>query len=85
NALLTDQVQAAVLRSSEPVIQDDGLVALEDPNRLFRPEHAVVVGSENLSDQAVSGVNAVTADLTTEDLTTITRLTGGGDPAMSPE
>ncbi|KUP28127.1 glycine betaine ABC transporter substrate-binding protein [Kocuria rhizophila] len=85
NALLTDQVQAAVLRSSEPVIQDDGLVALEDPNRLFRPEHAVVVGSEKLSDQAVSSVNAVTAELTTEDLTTITRLTGGEDPAMSPE
>ena len=45
----------------------------------------MVVGSEKLSDQAVSSVNAVTAELTTEDLTTITRLTGGEDPAMSPE
>ncbi|RLY94478.1 ABC transporter substrate-binding protein [Kocuria tytonicola] len=85
DALLTDKVQAAVLRSSEPVIEDEALVALDDPDRLFRPERAVVLGSETLEDRAVSSVNAASADLRTEDLTTITRLAGGSAPAMSPE
>ena len=84
-ALLTDKVQAAVLRSSEPVVEDEALVALDDPDRLFRPERAVVLGSESLEDRAVSSVNAASADLRTEDLTTITRLAGGSSPAMSPE
>ena len=85
NALLSDEVQAAVLRSSEPAIDDDGLVELDDPNRLFRPERAVVLSSEGMDDRAVASANAVSADLTSEDLTTITRLAGGSDPAMSPE
>ena len=85
NALLSDEVQAAVLRSSEPAIDDDGLVELDDPNRLFRPERAVVLSSEGVDDRAVASANAVSADLTSEDLTTITRLAGGSDPAMSPE
>lgn len=84
-ALLTDKVQAAVLRSSEPVVEDEALVALDDPDRLFRPERAVVLGSETLEDRAVASVNAASADLRTEDLTTITRLAGGSSPAMSPE
>ncbi|MDO4918774.1 glycine betaine ABC transporter substrate-binding protein [Kocuria sp.] len=85
DALLTDKVQAAVLRSSEPVIADDGLVTLDDPDRLFRPERAVVLGSDTLEDRAVSSLNAASADLRSEDLTTITRLTSGSSPAMSPE
>ncbi|RKQ36859.1 glycine betaine ABC transporter substrate-binding protein [Kocuria tytonis] len=85
DALLSDRVQAAVLRSSEPVIDDDGLVVLDDPNRLFRPERAVVLGTEGLGDAAVSSINGASADLRTEDLTTITRLTDGTDSAMTPE
>ena len=85
DALLSDKVQAAVLRSSDPAIADDGLVELDDPNRLFRPERAVVLSSEGMDARAVASANAVSADLTSEDLTTITRLAGGSDPAMSPE
>ena len=85
DALLSDGVQAAVLPSTDPAIEDDGLVALDDPDRLFRPERAVVIGSDSLSDDAAATVNAVSADLTSEDLTTITRLAGGSSPAMTPE
>ena len=85
DALLSDKVQAAVLRSSDPAIADDGLVELGDPNRLFRPERAVVLSSEGMDARAVASANAVSADLTSADLTTITRLAGGSDPAMSPQ
>lgn len=85
DALLQDKVQAAVLKSSEPVIQDEGLVVLDDPDRLFRPEREVVLSSQTLSDSATASVNAVSADLSSDDLSTITRLAGGEHPAMSPE
>lgn len=85
NALLADKVQAAVLHSTEPVIEDDGLVTLDDPDHLFRPERVVAIAADSLSDDAVSKVNAVSADLTSADLTTITRLAGGKTPAMTPE
>ena len=85
DALLQDKVQAAVFKSSEPVIQDEGLVVLDDPDRLFRPEREVVLSSETLSDKATASVNAVSADLSSEDLSTIIRLAGGEHPAMSPE
>lgn len=85
DALLQDKVQAAVLKSSEPVIQDEGLVVLDDPDRLFRPEREVVLSSQTLSDRATASVNAVSADLSSDDLSTITRLAGGEHPAMSPE
>ncbi|WP_112234776.1 glycine betaine ABC transporter substrate-binding protein [Kocuria sp. BT304] len=85
DALLQDKVQAAVLKSSEPVIQDEGLVVLDDPDRLFRPEREVVLSSQALSDKATASVNAVSADLSSDDLSTITRLAGGEHPAMNPE
>lgn len=85
DALLNDDVQAAVLPASAPVIEDDDLTVLADPNNLYRPEKLVPVTTGDLTADAISAINGVTDGIRTQDLTMMTRLVTGQDPAMSPE
>ena len=85
DALLNNDVQAAVLPASAPAIEDDGLTVLADPNNLYRPEKLVPVTTGDLTDDAISVINGVTDGIRTQDLTMMTRLVTGQDPAMSPE
>lgn len=85
DALLNDDVQAAVLPASAPVIEDDDLTVLADPNNLYRPEKLVPVITEDLTGDEMSVINGVTAEIRTQDLAMMTRLVTGQDPAMSPE
>ena len=85
DALLNNDVQAAVLPASAPVIEDDGLTVLADPNNLYRPEKLVPVINGDLTGDAISVINGVTDGIRTQDLTMMTRLLTGQDPAMSPE
>lgn len=85
DALLNNEVQAAVLPASLPVINDDGLKVLDDPDHLYRPEKVVPLTTETLTDEVVSTLNGVTTGIHTEDLTTMTRLTSGRPADMTPQ
>lgn len=85
DALLNDDVQAAVLPASAPVIDDDDLTVLADPNNLYRPEKLVPVITGDLTGEVISVINGVTDGIRTQDLTMMTRLVTGQDPAMSAE
>ncbi len=85
DALLNNEVQAAVLPASAPVIEDDDLTVLSDPNNLYRPEKLVPVISEGLTGDAISAINGVTAEIRTQDLAMMTRLVTGQDPEMTVE
>lgn len=85
DALLNDDVQAAVLPESSPVIEDDDLRVLDDPNNLYRPEKLVAVASEGLTGGAVSAINGITTSVRTGDLAMMTRLVSGDNPEMTPE
>ncbi|MFC3481894.1 glycine betaine ABC transporter substrate-binding protein [Kocuria carniphila] len=85
DALLNNEVQAAVLPESSPVIDDDDLRVLDDPNNLYRPEKLVAVASEGLTGDAVSAVNGITSNIRTGDLAMMTRLVSGENPDMTPE
>lgn len=85
DALLNNEVQAAVLPESSPVIDDDDLEVLDDPNNLYRPEKLVAVASEGLTGDTISAVNGITSTIRTEDLAMMTRLTSGENPDMTTE
>lgn len=85
DALLNNEVQAAVLPESSPVIDDDDLKVLDDPNNLYRPEKLVAVASEDLTGEAVSAINGITTGIRTEDLAMMTRLVSGDEADMTPE
>ena len=85
DALLNNEVQAAVLPESSPVIEDDDLRVLDDPNNLYRPEKLVAVASKGLTGGAVSAINGITTSVRTGDLAMMTRLVSGDNPEMTPE
>lgn len=74
-----------MLPASAPVIEDDDLTVLSDPNNLYRPEKLVPVISEGLTGDAISAINGVTAEIRTQDLAMMTRLVTGQDPEMTVE
>lgn len=85
DALLNNEVQAAVLPQSSPVIEDDDLRVLGDPNNLYRPEKLVPVVSDGLTEDVESAINGITSNIRTSDLAMMTRLVSGDQPAMTPE
>jgi osmoprotectant transport system substrate-binding protein len=69
NALLSGQVQAADLFSTDPAIAENHLVALEDNKNLFTAQNVFPIINEKKSTDTVKEVlNKVSAALTTEDL-----------------
>ncbi|GEO93900.1 glycine betaine ABC transporter substrate-binding protein [Kocuria turfanensis] len=84
DALLGDRVQAAALFTASPAIEDNALVVLADPLNNFVPQRVVPVGTEELPDAAVDVVDAVSAQIDTDDLVLMTRMTTARDP-YTPE
>ncbi|WP_221360369.1 ABC transporter substrate-binding protein [Streptomyces beigongshangae] len=68
--LLKDgKVQAANLYTTDPAIIEDGLVVLEDPKNLFSSQNVTpLVHKSSVNGEARSALNAISAELTTEDL-----------------
>ncbi|UUU37351.1 ABC transporter substrate-binding protein [Streptomyces sp. CA-210063] len=67
--LKDDEVQAANLYTTDPAIVADKLVVLEDPKNLFSSQNVTpLVYKDAVNDTAKSALNAVSAELTTEDL-----------------
>ena len=67
-ALNDGSVQLAIVYTASPAIGTDDLVILDDPEGLFTASHLVPIASDRLSDEAVEVVNAVSAELTADDL-----------------
>lgn len=68
-ALKNNQIQAADLTSTTPVIQKDHLVALADPKNLFAAQNIVpIVATATLNPTIENTLNKVSAQLTTADL-----------------
>ncbi len=68
--LLTEnKIQAADLFTTDPTIQQNKLVVLEDPENVFSAQNVTpLVNKSAVNDQAKAALNAVSAKLTTQDL-----------------
>ncbi|WP_219413097.1 ABC transporter substrate-binding protein [Pseudonocardia nigra] len=73
-ALADGTIQAANLFTTDPVIEDRGWVALEDPENLFAAQNVVpLINEEKASEEVRSTLNAISAALTTEELVELNR------------
>ncbi|GLY31124.1 glycine/betaine ABC transporter substrate-binding protein [Kineosporia sp. NBRC 101731] len=71
-ALKNGTVDAADVFSTDPTITENGWVALEDPENQFAAQNVVpIVNKEKASDTVTTALNAVSAKLTTENLTSM--------------
>ena len=70
NALTGDTIQAGNLFTTDPAIPANDLVVLEDPKNLFAAQNVVpLISSSSNSPEVTAALNAVSAKLTTENLT----------------
>ncbi|MBT1017969.1 ABC transporter substrate-binding protein [Canibacter sp. lx-72] len=67
-ALKTDMIQLAIIYTADPAIKANNLVALEDTEGLFLASHLVPLASNNVSTEAATIINSISAKLTTETL-----------------
>lgn len=73
-ALRSGQAQVVNLFTTSPDIGANGWVALEDPRQMYPAQNILpLVRSGALSGEGVDALNAVSAALTTEDLTELNR------------
>lgn len=83
SALLTDQIQLAVLPQTDPSIYDNGLVVLDDPRNLFPNQTVTPYLSGDLQNTDVAAIaNKVSEKITETTLADLTRATTG-DGALS--
>ena len=69
SALLNGQIHAADMTSTDPALDANKLVALEDPKNLFPAQNIVpIIAGKKVSDKVSATLDAVSAALTTEDL-----------------
>ncbi|QFG25217.1 ABC transporter substrate-binding protein [Actinomadura sp. WMMB 499] len=67
--LLDDEIQAADLFTTDPMIAEHGLVVLEDPKHVFSAQNVTpLVYEQGVNEQARTALNAVSAKLTTQHL-----------------
>ncbi|WUH97065.1 ABC transporter substrate-binding protein [Spirillospora sp. NBC_00431] len=68
--LLTEnKIQAADLFTTDPTIEQNKLVVLEDPKNVFSAQNVTpLVHKKSVDDKARAALNAVSAKLTTQDL-----------------
>ncbi|WP_460688656.1 ABC transporter substrate-binding protein [Nesterenkonia suensis] len=67
-ALLDGDVQVADIYSADPAIEAHDLVRLEDPEELVLPQNIVPLVSESVDAEASALIEAVTAELSQEEL-----------------
>ncbi|WP_411722444.1 ABC transporter substrate-binding protein [Mycetocola sp.] len=84
-ALLDGTVNIADIFSTTPSIKENGFVTLEDPENMILPQNVLpLINSEKASDTVKDTLNAVSAELTTEDLIELNSR-NQGDEKASPE
>lgn len=71
-ALLDGDIQAANLFTTDPQVAVEDFVVLEDPEDVFGAQNITpLVNSDQVDDTAREALNAVSAELTTEDVTAL--------------
>ena len=84
-ALLDGTVTIADIFSSLPSIKENGFVTLEDPENLILPQNVLpLINSDKATDEVKKVLNAISAELTTEDLIEL-NARNQGDEKASPE
>ncbi|WP_026401098.1 MULTISPECIES: ABC transporter substrate-binding protein [Actinomadura] len=67
--LVDDEIQAADLFTTDPMIAEHGLVVLEDPKHVFSAQNVTpLVYEKGVDEQARTALDAVSAKLTTQHL-----------------
>lgn len=73
-ALKDGTVQAADLFTTDPVIEDEGFVALEDPKSNFAAQNVVpLINKAKATPEVTAALNAVSAKMTTDSLVDLNR------------
>lgn len=68
-ALIDGTVNIADIYTTTPAIAENGFVTLEDPENMILPQNVVpLIDSEVATDEVADILNAVSAELTTDDL-----------------
>ncbi len=70
-ALRDGDIQLADIYSADPVLAQGDLTVLEDPKSLFLASHVVPIVSSRVEAGAADAINAVSAELTSQDLITM--------------
>lgn len=71
-ALLDGDIQAANLFTTDPQVAVEDFVVLEDPENVFGAQNVTpLINSDQVDDTAREALNAVSAELTTEDVTAL--------------
>ncbi|MFU8946706.1 ABC transporter substrate-binding protein [Mycetocola zhadangensis] len=84
-ALLDGTVNIADIFSTTPSIEENGFVTLEDPENLILPQNVLpLINSDKASDKVKEVLNAISAELTTEDLIEL-NARNQGDEKAEPE
>jgi osmoprotectant transport system substrate-binding protein len=69
NALKNGQIDAGDIFTTDPLIDKNGWVVLEDPKNLYTAQNVLpLINSGKASDTVKNALNAVSAKLTTDDL-----------------
>ncbi|MEV6587128.1 ABC transporter substrate-binding protein [Streptomyces acidicola] len=67
--LKSNEVQAANIYTTDPAIVEDKLVVLQDPKNLYSSQNVTpLIHKSAVDDKAKAALNAVSAELTTQDL-----------------
>ena len=73
-ALVDNTIQAADIFTTNPAIEENNLVALEDPKNNFAAQNVVpLINSAKATDQVKQTLNAISAKLTTPELVELNR------------
>ncbi|MCP2031438.1 osmoprotectant transport system substrate-binding protein [Okibacterium sp. HSC-33S16] len=84
-ALLDGTVTIADIFSTTPSIEENGFVTLEDPENLILPQNVLpLINSDKASDKVTKVLNAISAELTTDDLIEL-NARNQGDEKAEPE
>jgi osmoprotectant transport system substrate-binding protein len=84
-ALIDGTVNIADIYTTTPAIADNEFVTLEDPENMILPQNVVpLITSEKATDEVVEILDAVSAELTTEDLIELNGR-NQGDEKASPD
>ncbi|WP_417512279.1 ABC transporter substrate-binding protein [Microbacterium sp.] len=67
-SLLAGKVQVADIYSADPAFETEDIVALEDPESLILASNVVPIASSDIADEIASVINAVSAQLSADDL-----------------
>ena len=82
-SLVNGQVDVANIFTTDPAVEENGFVVLEDPESLFAAQNIVpLIRADAVNDDVETALNEVSAALTTENLTQmmVQVVTDGEDP-----